>query len=225
MILVGQYDSPFVRRIAIALHHYEKPFERKILSTFKDFEEMLRIHPLGTVPSLILDDGEVLFDSRAIIDYLDGIALPERALAPTQEPDRRTVLRIEAIGIGVAEKLHARALEYSRRAPGTSDPNWRQRLDQQIASGLDWLERLGSNPWLFGDRFTRADLAVAIAVQYLMRVVPHLYDERRHQGLSRHRGTCEALPCFAVVLDAKHEAIASGWSPAAASAQGGTTAP
>ncbi len=106
MILVGQFDSPFVRRVAIALHHYGMPFERRVLSVFKDFDEMLAINPLGKVPSLILDDGEVLFESRAIIDFLDGIPPSEKRLAPAGEPERFRVLRTEAIGIGLAEKVY-----------------------------------------------------------------------------------------------------------------------
>ncbi|MDH3379823.1 MAG: glutathione S-transferase N-terminal domain-containing protein, partial [Gammaproteobacteria bacterium] len=47
MILVGQYDSPFVRRVAITLNLYGMHFERKVLSVFTDFEAMLAINPLG----------------------------------------------------------------------------------------------------------------------------------------------------------------------------------
>ena len=50
MILVGQYDSPFVRRVAIALHHYGLPFERRVISVFQDFEAMLAIHNDRNVP-------------------------------------------------------------------------------------------------------------------------------------------------------------------------------
>ena len=67
MILVGQFDSPFVRRVAIALHHYGYPFERRVLSVFKDFDAMLAINPLGKVPTLITDEGEYgLLDIRRI---------------------------------------------------------------------------------------------------------------------------------------------------------------
>ena len=82
MMLVGQFDSPFVRRVAIALHHYGHPFERQVLSVFRDFDAVLAINPMVKVPSLILDDGDTLFDSRTIIDYLDEMAPPERRLAP-----------------------------------------------------------------------------------------------------------------------------------------------
>jgi len=43
MILVGQYDSPFVRRVAVTLHLYGMPFTRNTLSVFSDAGEMARI--------------------------------------------------------------------------------------------------------------------------------------------------------------------------------------
>ena len=76
MILVGQYDSPFVRRVAITMNFYGLSFERRVLSVFTDFDEMLKVNPLGKVPVLELDNGELLFDSRLIIDYLDRL-VPE----------------------------------------------------------------------------------------------------------------------------------------------------
>lgn len=218
MILIGQYDSPFVRRVAIALYHYGVPFERQVLSVFRDFDEMIRLNPLGKVPSLVLDDGETLFDSRTIIEYLDSIAPDSRRLAPVAEPDRRRVLKIETIGIGLAEKTYERGLEFSRRAPGTSDPKWRDRLETQIESACRWLEGHSPSPWLFGASFTRADLATAVAMQYLERVVPELNSVKRFPKLHTHRQHCEALESFAKVHDARDEALASGWRPATGSA-------
>ena len=67
MILVGQYDSPYVRRVAITLHHYGIAFKRNPISVFTDAADMAKINPLVRIPSLVLDDGEVLIDSGAII--------------------------------------------------------------------------------------------------------------------------------------------------------------
>ena len=116
MILYGQYDSPFVRRTAVALNHYGFAFERRVLSVFQDFDEMLAVNPLGKVPALQLADGEMIFDSRAIIEYLEGIAEPDRRLspAPCDGTLRREMLQIEAVGIGLAEKTYERGIEFSR---------------------------------------------------------------------------------------------------------------
>lgn len=213
MILVGQFDSPFVRRVAIALHHYGYPFERRVLSVFKDFETVLAINPLGKVPSLILDDGEVLFDSCAIIDYLDDTVPSGRKLAPTSQPERRRVLQIEVVGIALAEKIYERGIEHNRRAPGTSDPAWRERLERQISSTCQWLEDRLTGDWFFECGFSRADLAVAVAIQYLGRVLPKLDSDSGFPKLREHRLHCENLEAFDKVLDSRAEAVRSGWSP------------
>src|SRR5262245_56505706 len=68
MILIGQYDSPFVRRVGIALTLYGIPFEHKPWSTFGEADKIRPYNPLTRVPTLVLDDGDVLVDSAAIID-------------------------------------------------------------------------------------------------------------------------------------------------------------
>ena len=86
MILVGQFDSPFVRRVAVTLNHYHMPYTRNPISVVRDVGEMQKINPLVRVPSLILETGEVLIDSTAIIDHLDEMAGPARALTPAHGP-------------------------------------------------------------------------------------------------------------------------------------------
>jgi glutathione S-transferase len=73
MILIGQYDSPFVRRVAIALRLYGLPFEHQPWSTFGDAEKIAPFNPLRRVPTLLLDGGEALIESTAILDYLDEL--------------------------------------------------------------------------------------------------------------------------------------------------------
>jgi glutathione S-transferase len=80
MILIGQYDSPFVRRVAIALRLYAMPFEHRPWSTFGDADKIAPFNPLRRVPTLVLDDGETLLESGAILDHLDEMAGPERSL-------------------------------------------------------------------------------------------------------------------------------------------------
>jgi len=215
MILVGQYDSPFVRRVAIALNHYRMPFERRVLSVFQDFDKMLAINPLGKVPALILADGDHLYDGRTIIEYLEGIAPPERRLTPGDEGPRREMFRVEAVGIGLAEKIHERGIEFARRTPGTQDPAWVARLERQIETALLWLEKRAHSRWLVGDTMTRADLAVAVAATYVAEKLPELYDPARVPGLEAHRKKCESLPEFSAAAYSEAEALATGWRPEA----------
>ena len=66
MILIGQYDSPFVRRVAIAMRLYGMPSEHRPWSTFGDADLVARFNPLRRMPTLVLDDGEALIESTAI---------------------------------------------------------------------------------------------------------------------------------------------------------------
>ena len=83
-VLVGQYDSPFVRRVAVVMHHYGVAFGRRVLSTFADFDTMLELGPLGKVPILVMAGGERLWDSRAILDFLHGRRPPGSHCCPTR---------------------------------------------------------------------------------------------------------------------------------------------
>ncbi len=79
MLLIGQYDSPFVRRVAIAMRLYGIAYEHRPWSTFGDAETIAPYNPLRRVPTLVLDNGETLIESMAILDYVDELA---------REPDK-----------------------------------------------------------------------------------------------------------------------------------------
>src|SRR5215213_711954 len=112
MILIGQYDSPFVRRVGIALTIYELPFDHRPWSTFKDAEKIRPYNPLTRVPTLVLNNGDVLIESQSIIDYLDSLVSPDRAMFPVSEPARHHALKITALAMGLGEK--AVSLFYER---------------------------------------------------------------------------------------------------------------
>ena len=88
MILIGQYDSPYVRRVGIALALYGITFEHRPWSAFGDAERIRALNPLARVPTLVLDDGTVLTESHAMLDYLDSLVPPERRMFPVAEPAR-----------------------------------------------------------------------------------------------------------------------------------------
>ena len=82
MILVGQHDSPYVRRVAISLRVLGFAYEHDTRWVFADFDAMRAVNPLGRIPSLVLDGDGVLIDSAAILDWLDQTVGPARALLP-----------------------------------------------------------------------------------------------------------------------------------------------
>ena len=104
MILIGQFDSPFVRRVGVALRLWELPFEHRPLSTFRDAWRVAEYNPLLRVPVLVLDSGETLIESSAILDHLDEAVGIERAMLAAEGAPRRTALRICAFATGLADK-------------------------------------------------------------------------------------------------------------------------
>jgi glutathione S-transferase len=155
MILIGQYDSPFVRRVAIALRLYGMAFEHKPWSTFGDAELIAPYNPLRRVPTLVLDDGAALIDSAMILDWLDETAGPERAMLPPRGVERRHQLRLCALAAGLGDKSVSLVYESVLRKEQLK--LWVDRCEAQISGALDALEqeRIAiKTPWLFGESGT-----------------------------------------------------------------------
>ena len=199
MILYGQYDSPFVRRVAVTMQHYGMAYERRAMSVFGDFEELRQTNPLSKVPALVLAGGETIYESSFILDYLDEEAGPDRALTPPAGAGRRAVLRLTAIALGLAEKSVELRGETARRPEALRYNDAVLRIEEQIAAALDWLEGQAGGEWLHGNAITQADVTVAIAITNLAAKLPDLYAAERFPKLHALTERCEALPTFQVV--------------------------
>lgn len=201
MILIGQYDSPFVRRVGIALTLYGMPFEHKPWSTFGDADKIRPYNPLTRVPTLVLDEGEVLIDSTVILDHLDSLVTPERRMFPAKEPARRRALKVAMLGVHTAEK--AVSLFYEKVLhKGTASDVWTNRCRAQISGGLSALERdraaRNSGYW-FGDHIGHADIAVAVALRFINDAHPGVVSMVDFPALDAHAKRCEALPVFQAI--------------------------
>jgi glutathione S-transferase len=137
MILVGQYDSPFVRRVAISLKLLGLTYEQDTRSVFGDFQSMLKTNPLGRVPTLQLDDGTKLIDSAAILDWLDENVGPERALIPHSGSARVEALQRIALAVGTIDKIGAANYERLIRPSKYRWPEWTERLLTQCLKVTD----------------------------------------------------------------------------------------
>ena len=209
MILVGQYDSPFVRRIAIALHMLDIPFERDTRSVFADAEAMRTINPLGRIPSLILDAGEVLIDSYAILDHIDEMVGPSRALLPAQGPERRRGLRIAAMATGGVEKAGAAVYERLLRPADKQFAPWIERVSLQTRSAVTALEAETGPGWYLGHGPTTPDVMVACFIFYLRMRASELFDAAAHPRLAAFAARAEAHPAFKATVPSDAESMPS----------------
>src|SRR5215475_4287129 len=100
------------------MHLYGIPFEHRPWSTFGEGDKVASFNPLRRVPTLVLDDGEVLIESTAILDHLDEVVGPGRAMVPEGGKPRRQALKICGLATGLADKavslLYERVLHNER---------------------------------------------------------------------------------------------------------------
>ncbi len=197
MILIGQFDSPYVRRVGIALKLYGRPFEHRPWSTFGEADKIRAFNPLLRVPTLVLPDGDVLIESHAILDYVDSLVPAGKRLYPVAEPDRHRAIKVAALATGFADK--AVSLFYEKvlhdKASTTIDTRWRD----QIGGALNALEAdraSRATPYWFGAAIGHADIAVACALRHARDAHPGLIPFDRLPALAAHSKQCEALPVF-----------------------------
>lgn len=201
MILIGQYDSPFVRRVGIALTLYGLSFEHRPWSVFADAERVRAYNPVMKVPVLVLADGDVIVESHMMLDYLDSLMPEADRLFPAREPERHRVLKVAALAVGLADK--AVSLFYEKRLHDPISEVWAQRCEKQILSAADALEKDcpdgTATGWWFGDRLTHADVALGCALRFAGDTLPGLLPASRFPRLGAFAARLEALPVFRAV--------------------------
>jgi glutathione S-transferase len=202
MILIGQYDSSYVRRVAVALRLYDLPFEHRPLSVFSEGEKVQALNPLMRVPTLVLDDGDIVADSNSILDYIDDLVPLEKRLLPQAEPERRHALKVMTFATGFADK--GVSLFYELHLHETPSAYFVERCRSQIATVLAALEaeRVALPGGFWFGRITHADIAVACAWRHVSEAHPGLVNPAAYPALAAHCTGMEALPVFQEISQA-----------------------
>ena len=196
------FDSPFVRRVAVSMKLLWVPFEHRSWSIGKDFELIRQFNPLGRVPTLVQPDGETLFESAAILDYLDERVGAERALLPRSGEPRREALRIIAAAIGAAEKGVSQVYESAFRPPEKRYRPWVERCHTQMHAALAQLERTcqsRDSEWLIGSSLSQADITATCVYTFLSDALGINRDGIAYPGLGALAERCEVMPEFRAV--------------------------
>ena len=175
-------------------------YEHGNWSVGRDFERIRRYNPLGRVPTLVLDDGSVLMESSAILDYFDESVGPERALVPRSGRERRDCLQLMTLAIGAAESARDGIYEREFRPADKRHQPWLDRRLQQMHGGLAELEtrvaRRATAQWLVGERMTQADITLTCCQKLIADAVP-LAPDAPYPLLRARAARCELLPEFA----------------------------
>ena len=194
MILIGRYDSPYVRRVGVSLHALAISFELLPLSPFSQAAQLRQLSPIGRMPVLILANGEVLIESAAILDYLDELVGPSRALLPVAGEPRRRCLKILASATAACDK--AIAISYERRRPSERIlVDWIVRCRTQLDAALAELESLKRLSWPH-DGLMQTNITTACMLGYVRRVEPDALADRRYPYLEELAARCEEHSAF-----------------------------
>lgn len=201
MILIGQYDSPFVRRVGIALVLYGLPFRHQPWSSFGDADLIRPHNPLTRVPVLALDAdadadaGESLIESHMILDYLDSLVPPGQRLFPQSDPDRRQALQRAALACGIGDK--AVSLFYEQRLHSQASAMFVARCQRQISEGWDRLE--GFHAARPDAAIGHAEVALATVWRFVQEAHPGLTDASALPALSSLCDRLEATAAFRAI--------------------------
>ena len=204
MQLFGSLVSPFVRRVAVSLNVLGLSYEHVPLAVSTQPEEVRKHNPLTRVPALMLDGGETLIESSAILDAIDEMVGPERALVPASGAARRQVLKTVSVGSGCADKTVWAYYEVTKRPEDKVHEPWLTQNERQVLDGYAYLEeqlKASGVDALFGNgaRLNQAGITCAVAVRFTAFVRPNLDIAAAAPTLAAFSQDCEETDAFSSV--------------------------
>jgi glutathione S-transferase len=195
MKLIASKLSPYARKVRVLLAEKNLAFELVPENVNDPASRIRDFNPLGKVPVLVTDGGEPLFDSVAIVEYLD--AMGGQRLIPPSGIERARVRCDEALGDGITDAGIAIRLEGLRES-ARQDPAWVSRQRDKVDRGIDAVaKQLGEKQYLRGSDLTLSDIACACSLFWLEFRLPDIAWRAKHANLAAWAKRLEARPSFA----------------------------
>jgi len=195
MKLLASPPSPYSRKVRIVLAEKKIDCDLETVDVQPTDNPVNPHNPLGKIPTLVLDDGTTLYDSRVIVEFLDA-ASPIARLIPEDNRERVAVRRWEALADGILDAAILVRYE-SLRPKKEQSPSWVAKQDARVQRGLAVMSGdLGDRNWCLGDRYTLADIAVGCMLGWLAFRFPKNDWRDRHANLARHFDKLSARASF-----------------------------
>jgi glutathione S-transferase len=196
MQLIGMLDSPYVRRVAVAMIAANVPFEHKPISLFRHIDAFSAISPILKAPTLVTDDGVTLIESTLILDYLLATHPAMRALTPQNPADLPRALHLVGLALAGMEKAVQRHYERALRPLEKRHQPWVDRVTRQLHAAFAALDReLPASGFCFGS-LSLVDIAAACAFTFASDVIGDVVDLAPHRNFAAFAARLEALPAF-----------------------------
>lgn len=163
MILYSSLPSPFGRKVKIAAALLDLSDRLEIVPTnTADPADVIRLkNPLGKIPALVLEDGQIIFDSPVILEYLDHLVGGDK-IVPRDPARRFRVLTEAALADGIMDAAILQVYETRLRAEGKQDAGWLGLQAGKVERALAAFEAAPPE----GSRCV-ADIGLACALGYL----------------------------------------------------------
>ena len=166
MKLLASLASPYTRKVRVVLAEKKIECDLELVDVNPVENPVNASNPLGKVPTLVLDDGTALYDSRVIVEFLDARS-PINRLIPDETRDRVGVRRWEALADGVLDAgllVRYETLRDKRERSQT----WTDKQIARMHRGMAVMAKeIEGRTWCHGDRYSLADIAVGCAVGWL----------------------------------------------------------
>ena len=186
MKLIGSLASPYVRKVRIVMAEKKVEYHLQLEDVWADDTTIRDFNPLGKIPCLLLEDGEAVFDSRVISEYLDTLT-PVGKLIPPSGRERVEVRCWEALSDGVIDAGMLIQQENSMRASAQRSEAWVARQRRKVVDGLAAIAHgLAEKPWCASNHLTLADISVCCALGWLALNLPEIDWRTDYPNLDRH---------------------------------------
>lgn len=195
MKLLASRTSPYARKVRVVLAEKRIDFEFVEENAWNADTTVTLYNPLTKVPVLVLDDGTPLFDSRVIVEYLDGVT-PVSRLLPENGRERALMKRWEALGDGITDAGVSCFLERKRPAELQGKDAMARQLSK-VESGIAAAARdLGDRKFVGGESLALGDISLGCALLWLEFRIPEVTWRARYANLASWIERIETRPSF-----------------------------
>lgn len=166
--------SPYSAKVRMAALYAGIDIEAVPVKTDDEPALLIDANPLGKIPTLILDDGRAVYDSRAITQYLNRVS--KNALYP-RNPDKRLDAEVlEALADGICDSALSMVYERRHRPEDKISEDWLEKQWSKITRGLD---ALNANPPKMPAKITVGQIALRATLGYLALRFPGKWEKGR----------------------------------------------
>jgi len=155
--------SPFARKVLITAIECGVELDLVKTNAWDPATDLVNDNPLSKIPALVLDDGQTLYDSPVICEYLDTLHTGHK-LFPADSHERFRQLKLQALADGIMDAAVQIRIETALRPEDKRWNDWVERQQNAITRGLDYLEKEVGH---WGGVFLIGPITVVAALSYL----------------------------------------------------------